>query len=208
MEAAAAAIAPYLRPDMLVTLESTTYPGTTEEIVQPILESERAEGRRRTSTSPSRPSASTRATRSTRRKNTPKVVGGVTPRVHRARRRVLRALHRHRRAGLLDARRRDDQAAREHLPLREHRAHERAAAGLRAHGHQHLGGRRRGQDQAVRLHAVLPGPRPRRALHPDRPVLPLVEGARVRLPHRVHRAGRQDQRGHAVLRRASGSWRR
>ena len=70
----------------------------------------------------------------------------------------------------------------------------------RAHGHQHLGGRRRGQDQAVRLHAVLPGPGSRRALHPDRPVLPVVEGAPVRHAHRVHRAGRQDQRGDAVLR--------
>ena len=39
-----------------------------------------------------------------------------------------------------------------------------------------------------------PGPGPRRPLHPDRPVLPLVEGARVRLLHRVHRARRQGQR--------------
>jgi UDP-N-acetyl-D-glucosamine dehydrogenase len=33
------AMAPYLRPGQLVILESTTYPGTTEEVVQPILES-------------------------------------------------------------------------------------------------------------------------------------------------------------------------
>ncbi len=38
MESAARMITPYLHPDMLITLESTTYPGTTEEIVQPILE--------------------------------------------------------------------------------------------------------------------------------------------------------------------------
>ncbi len=38
MESAARMITPYLHKDMLVTLESTTYPGTTEEIVQPILE--------------------------------------------------------------------------------------------------------------------------------------------------------------------------
>ena len=39
-----------------------------------------------------------------------------------------------------------------------------------------------------------PGPGPRRALHPDRPVLPVVESAaeRVRVP--VHRAGRAGQR--------------
>ena len=49
-----------------------------------------------------------------------------------------------------------------------------------AHGHRRLGGDRGGQDQAVRLHAVLSRPRPRRALHPDRSVLPHLEGARVR----------------------------
>ena len=34
----AEAIVPHLRPGMLVVLESTTYPGTTEELVKPILE--------------------------------------------------------------------------------------------------------------------------------------------------------------------------
>lgn len=78
MEAAARSVAPYLRPGTLVTLESTTYPGTTEEIIQPILESgglkvgetlylafspERVD--------PGNPVYQT--------KNTPKVVGGVTP---------------------------------------------------------------------------------------------------------------------------------
>jgi len=78
MESAARAVVPYLRPDTLVTLESTTYPGTTEEVIQPILESggltvgeslylafspERVD--------PGNPVWQTR--------NTPKVVGGVTP---------------------------------------------------------------------------------------------------------------------------------
>ena len=77
MESASRQVAPYLRPGMLVTLESTTYPGTTEEIVQPILETsgltvgtdlylafspERVD--------PGNPVYQT--------KNTPKVVGGVT----------------------------------------------------------------------------------------------------------------------------------
>jgi UDP-N-acetyl-D-glucosamine dehydrogenase len=44
MESAATSIAPHLGPGVLVTLESTTYPGTTEEIIQPILE---AAGRKR-----------------------------------------------------------------------------------------------------------------------------------------------------------------
>jgi UDP-N-acetyl-D-glucosamine dehydrogenase len=38
------AIAPYLRPGQLVVLESTTYPGTTEEIMVPILEKENKAG--------------------------------------------------------------------------------------------------------------------------------------------------------------------
>jgi UDP-N-acetyl-D-glucosamine dehydrogenase len=78
IESAAAAIAPTLHPDMLVTLESTTYPGTTEEVVQPILEKSGL----RVGTdfflafSPERvdPGNPTFQTR-----NTPKIVGGVTP---------------------------------------------------------------------------------------------------------------------------------
>ena len=44
-----------------------------------------------------------------------------------------------------------------------------------------------------------PGPGPRRALHPARPVLPLVEGARVRLHDALHRPRRRGQQQHAVL---------
>lgn len=79
MVAATQSIAPYLHADMLVTLESTTYPGTTDEILRPIVEStglkvgtdiylafspERVD--------PGNPVYLT--------KNTPKVVGGTTPR--------------------------------------------------------------------------------------------------------------------------------
>src|SRR4030088_54868 len=38
------AIAPHLRPGQIVILESTTYPGTTEEVMVPILEKENKEG--------------------------------------------------------------------------------------------------------------------------------------------------------------------
>ena len=48
-------------------------------------------------------------------------------------------------------------------------------------------------DQAARLHALRAGPGHGRPLPPRRPVLPVVEGARVRLLHRVHRARRQGQ---------------
>jgi UDP-N-acetyl-D-glucosamine dehydrogenase len=71
-------VAQYLHPQMLVVLESTTYPGTTEELVQPMLEAsglkagvdlfvafspERVD--------PGNPRFHTR--------NVPKVVGGITP---------------------------------------------------------------------------------------------------------------------------------
>ena len=39
IEAAARDVAQWLQPGVLVTLESTTYPGTTEELLRPILES-------------------------------------------------------------------------------------------------------------------------------------------------------------------------
>ncbi len=72
------AIAGHLHPGMLIILESTTYPGTTEEVVQPILE---ATGLKAGSDfflafSPERvdPGNETWTT-----KNVPKVVGGLTP---------------------------------------------------------------------------------------------------------------------------------
>lgn len=76
--AAGESISPYLHDDMLVTLESTTYPGTTEEVLQPIVE----RGDLTVGTkfflafSPERidPGNPVYQTR-----NTPKVVGGVTP---------------------------------------------------------------------------------------------------------------------------------
>ena len=38
VESTAKAIAPHLQEGQLVVLESTTYPGTTDEVVRPILE--------------------------------------------------------------------------------------------------------------------------------------------------------------------------
>src|SRR3989449_3567141 len=78
VESAAAEVAPRLRKGQVVVLESTTYPGTTRESLQPILERsgmkagedfhlafspERGDPGRTDSTS----------------KNTPKLVGGITP---------------------------------------------------------------------------------------------------------------------------------
>jgi UDP-N-acetyl-D-glucosamine dehydrogenase len=72
-------IAGYLHPEMLIVLESTTYPGTTEEVVLPILE---ATGLRCgkdffLAFSPERVDPGNKQYHT---KNTPKVVGGVTKR--------------------------------------------------------------------------------------------------------------------------------
>jgi UDP-N-acetyl-D-glucosamine dehydrogenase len=62
------AIAPHLQPGQLVILESTTYPGTTEEVMLPILESENFSPERED------PGNTTVA-----RRDIPKVVGGLNP---------------------------------------------------------------------------------------------------------------------------------
>ena len=165
----------------------------------------RAEGRTSTSSSRSRPSASIRQ---------PAVHDAQHPEGRRRRRPGQHRSWRARstaqvvddgRAGQLDARRRDGQAAREHVPRRQHRAGQRDRADVPQDGHRRLGGHRRGQDQAVRLHAVLSGSGPRRALHPDRSVLPVVEGAAERLRVPVHRAGGPGQRRRCRSTSCSGS---
>ena len=76
--AAVAELAPHVRKGHLVVLESTTYPGTTREVVQPILERGglKAGGDFHLAFSPERvdPGRTDWTTH-----NTPKVVGGVTP---------------------------------------------------------------------------------------------------------------------------------
>lgn len=78
MVSAAESIAPHLKSPVLVTLESTTYPGTTEEVLRPILERDdlRVGHELFLAFSPERvdPGNPVYQTR-----NTPKVVGGVTP---------------------------------------------------------------------------------------------------------------------------------
>ena len=64
---------------MLVILESTTYPGTTDEVVRPVAGGGRAGRGSGLPPGVLAPSGSTRATRQFGAKNTPKVVGGQTP---------------------------------------------------------------------------------------------------------------------------------
>ena len=131
--------------------------------------------------------------------NIPKVVGGITPACtemgalffSQALENVVPVSH---------ARRRDGEAAGEHLPHDQHRAGERNGADVRSHGHQRLGSDRRGGDQALRLHAVLSRPGPRRALHSHRSVLSVVEDQAGGHRGALHRAGRLHQRQHAAFR--------
>ena len=78
IEAAARAIAAHLVPEQLVVLESTTYPGTTEELVQPLLERSGLSAARDfyLAFSPERINPGDRHFGV---HNTPKVVGGTRP---------------------------------------------------------------------------------------------------------------------------------
>jgi UDP-N-acetyl-D-glucosamine dehydrogenase len=84
------AIAPYLRAGHLVILESTTYPGTTEEVLVPILEKENKDGlkaaRNGNSAQPRQeffvafsPEREDPGNTSVARRDIPKVVGGLDP---------------------------------------------------------------------------------------------------------------------------------
>jgi len=77
--AAAEGIAPHLRPGQLIILQSTTYPGTTEEDVLPILETSGLTAGRDffLAFSPERINPGDKRYSVS---NTPKVVGGVSPR--------------------------------------------------------------------------------------------------------------------------------
>lgn len=78
IRAAAEGIRPRLQPGQLIVLQSTTYPGTTEEIVQPILEQSglRAGVDFYLAFSPERIDPGNRQWTA---HNLPKVVGGITP---------------------------------------------------------------------------------------------------------------------------------
>jgi UDP-N-acetyl-D-glucosamine dehydrogenase len=78
VESSAKEIAKYLHKGMIVVLESTTYPGTTEEILKPILESTGLKCGEdfHIAYSPERVDPGNKVYNT---KNTPKVVGGMTP---------------------------------------------------------------------------------------------------------------------------------
>ncbi len=91
IEAASESIRPRLQPGQLIVLQSTTYPGTTEEIVQPILEESglKAGVDFHLAFSPERiDPGNTRWSAY----NTPKVVGGLTPECTRLAAELLRQM--------------------------------------------------------------------------------------------------------------------
>ncbi|WP_394238247.1 nucleotide sugar dehydrogenase [Niallia oryzisoli] len=77
VEASAKAIVPYMHKEMLIVLESTTYPGTTEDLLKPILENSGLTCGRDfyLAFSPERVDPGNLLYKT---KNTPKVVGGIT----------------------------------------------------------------------------------------------------------------------------------
>lgn len=78
VRASAESIVPYMHKDMLIVLESTTYPGTTEELLKPILETSGLKCGEDfyLAFSPERVDPGNLLYKT---KNTPKVVGGITP---------------------------------------------------------------------------------------------------------------------------------
>ena len=82
----AQAIAPHLREGQLVVLESTTYPGTTEEILIPILESENLSGLKAARAADAKgfyvafsPEREDPGNDTVARRDIPKVIGGAGP---------------------------------------------------------------------------------------------------------------------------------
>ncbi|WP_088052520.1 nucleotide sugar dehydrogenase [Virgibacillus dakarensis] len=77
VKASAESIVSYMHKDMLIVLESTTYPGTTEEVLKPILETSGLECGKDfyLAFSPERVDPGNLIYKT---KNTPKVVGGIT----------------------------------------------------------------------------------------------------------------------------------
>ncbi len=190
-----------LRKGQLVILESTTYPGTTDEVLQAYARSRRPGGGRRLL-----PGVLARARRpgqsDLRHPQHPE--GGGRGQRRAARRRRTRCT-----AAIIDT----------IVPVSSTRVAEMVkllentfrAVNIGLVNEMALMCDRMGidvwevidaaNDQAVRLHAVLPGAGAGRALHPDRSLLPVVEGEAERLRGALHRAGRPDQRRHARVRR-------
>ena len=157
-----------LHDGQLIILGSTTYPGTTHEFVIPLLEDAGLEIGKDFCLAFA-PERIDPGNEKFKVRNVPKVVGGETAALHRARLRRSSTRSSTDRPGELDASRRDGEAAREHLPRHQHRPRQRDRADVREARPRRLGSHRRRGDQALRLHEVHARARARRPLHPGRP---------------------------------------
>ena len=102
IESTARAIAPHLHAGQLIVLESTTYPGTTEEVLAPILEKSNSSGLKvargeaadqaRTFLLAFSPEREDPGNDTVARKDIPKVVGGLTPAASQAAEALYRAI--------------------------------------------------------------------------------------------------------------------
>ncbi len=193
-------IGKYLRKGQLVSLESTTYPGTTEEELLPILERRGLKAGRDffLAFSPEREDPGNKQFST---ETIPKVVGGLTPDCRRL-------------AGLLYG-----QVVLKTIIVSSPRVAEAVkllenifrSVNIALVNEMKIILELMGIDvwevikaasyQALRLHALLSRPRLRRSLHSGRPLLPDLEGEGSRLQHQVHRARGRDQYPDALLRR-------
>ena len=146
-----------LQKGMLVILESTTYPGTTDEVVRPI---RRDRPRRRAGLPPRLLARADRpGQREVRRQETPQGRRRTDPGVWRCGGGLLWPVRGHRRARQGHARGRDGEAPREHLPAYQHRPGQRDGAVLSRPRHRPVGRHRRGQrPKPFGFQAFYPGP--------------------------------------------------
>ena len=198
VEETAKSIAAVLRPGQLIVLESTTYPGTTRDVVLPILAKSGLKVGKDffLAYSPEREDPGNPDYGAS---GIPKVVGGIEPTSAKLAEMLVRPGRRADRAGLELRSRRSLQDPGKHLSRREHRAGQRVEDALRPHGHRRVGSDRGRQDQAVWLSGVLSRAGLGRALHPDRSFLLELGGPQARPADAVHRTGRRDQYQHAAL---------
>ena len=153
VEQTARQIAAHLRRGQLVSLESTTYPGTTRNVVLPILE-QAGLAWGASSIWRSVPSAKIRAIRTSRRGRFRKWWAGWTRRAATGRGPVpARDARGDCRQQLRGGRGLQDRG--EHLPRGEHCAGERVEDVVRPNGNGRLGGDRGGENEALRLPGFL-----------------------------------------------------
>ena len=210
--ATAESISPHLRSGQLVVLESTTYPGTTEEILVPILERSNTQGLQAARAgvkgdnvfhvvfSPERedPGNDTVA-----RRDIPKVIGGLDPQATELGAKLYGSIF-NRTVPV------STPAAAEMTKLLENiyrcvniaMVNELKLLCLRM-GIDIWEVIEAAKSKPFGFQAFYPGPGLGRALHPDRSILPVVEGEAVRFPYALHRTGRRSEHQYAVLLRGS-----